>query len=352
MKVLHVINNLGSGGAEKMLIDFINYQKDNEIDVLLLVDNKISYSLPSEFNYKVLSKTNKRFSFIKLYKLYKFIRKNNYDIIHAHLFPTQYYVALVKLFLGNNIKIITTEHNTTNNRRKNWLFRQIDIFIYSIYDKIIFISEGVKEQFIKDFHKFKNKGIVIPNGINLTEYYKIKKQINSQKIKLLMVARFDKQKDHKTLIKALNLLDEKYTLSLAGKGENLEKIKNLVKKNHLENRVKFLGFVKDIKKIYQTHDIFILSSNWEGFGLVVIEAMAAGLPVIASNVAGLREIVSNSGILFEKGSPNELATKIKEIGEDVNARKKIIDVGKKHAQKYSVENLVKLTNKLYKEVLG
>jgi len=350
MKVLHVINNLGSGGAEKMLIDFVNIRKEAQIDVLLLMNDTVSYTLPHNFNYQVLSNSKRRFSILKMYKLYKYIKKNNYDIIHTHLFPTQYYAALVKLFLGRKIKIITTEHNTTNNRRKYWLFRQIDIFIYSIYDEIIFISEGVEEQFINDFSKFKNKGIVIHNGIDLTEHYKIQKEINTEKIKLLMVARFDKQKDHETLIKSLNLLDKKYTLSLAGEGENLEKIKNLVKKNHLENRVKFLGFVKDIKKVYQTHDIFILSSNWEGFGLVVVEAMAASLPVVASNVTGLKEVVGEAGLLFEKGNEKELAKKIKLLGENRIIREEYISKGKKQVKKYDIKMLAAETIKLYKQL--
>ncbi len=351
MKVLHVINNLGSGGAEKMLIDFINVRTDVHHDVLLLIDNKISYKLPDNFKYKILSKSDKRFSLLKIYQLYKYVKKNNYDVIHAHLFPTQYYVALVKLLLGKSIKIVTTEHNTTNKRRKYWLSKKIDKFIYNLYDKIIFISDGVKRQFLLDFPSLEHKGIVINNGINLESFFSTNTiKNNNKKIKLLMVARFDSQKDHETLIKAMNFLDEKYILSLAGEGVNLERIKNLVKKYNLENRVKFLGFVKDIEKIYQKHDIFILSSNWEGFGLVAIEAMASGLPVIASNVEGLKEVVGKAGLLFEKKNEKDLAEKIKFLGENTLIKEKYIKKGMIHAKNFDIKHLVSQTIKLYKQL--
>lgn len=352
MKVLHVINNLGSGGAESMLINFFKELKttDGIFEILLLVDDKIAYNVPNNITISKLSKSNKRFSFIKLWQLYKFIKINNFDLVHSHLFPSQYYVAFIKLFFIKKLKIITTEHSTSNSRQKNIFFRLIDKNIYKLYDKIIFISNGVAQSFQKIYPKQALKGVVINNGIPLGKFKPAKKISDKSDIfKIIMVARFSKQKDHETLLKALKLLSNNYTLTLVGEGKKLAKIKKLSKSLNIEDRVHFLGFRDDVAKLYQEHDIFVLSSFWEGFGLVVVEAMASGLPIIASNVTGLKEVVRNTGFLFEQGNEKKLAKHIKYIATKEAIKKELIRKGIEKSKLYSIEKLVSETLNLYKK---
>jgi len=351
MKVLHVINNLGSGGAESMLLNFFKeLNGDNYFEILLLVDSKMAYDIPNNINIKILSKSNKRYSLKKLIALYKYIKKNKFTIVHSHLFPSQYYVFLVKLILGSKIKIVTTEHNTTNKRRNYWLLKQIDRIIYYSYDKIIFISNGVKNQFIKDFGYKKFKTIVLPNGIPLDKFYPKITKINSKKTNIIMVARFDNQKDHDTLLKAMSYLDNDYVLNLAGIGTNKENIQKLVCHLGLENRVNFLGFRNDIANLYREHDIFVLSSNWEGFGLVVVEAMASGIPVITTNIEGVNEIVKNHGLLFSPKDAKELAKHVKNISKDDELRNNLIKNGIKRAKYFDIKTLVSNTLIMYKKL--
>jgi glycosyltransferase involved in cell wall biosynthesis len=355
MKVLHVINNLGSGGAESMLINFFKQlpSSSDVYEILLLVDDTISFKkLPSHIKITTLSKSKKRYSLKKTFSLYHFIKKGSFDVIHAHLFPSQYYVFFIKLFFNENLKIITTEHNTTNSRRRYWLLRLIDNFIYSKYDKIIFISQGVKKQFSKDYPMHINKGIIITNGIPLDQYFPKKNTEDySKEIKIIMVASFSKQKDHETLIKAMCLLSDRHTLSLVGEGKRINEMKVLTKSLNIEKRVKFLGFRNDIAKLYRKHDIFVLSSHWEGFGLVAAEAMASGLPVIASKVDGLKEIVDGAGLLFETGNKEELALQINKISNNKELKKNLIKEGLKRAITYDIKNLVINTLHLYKEII-
>lgn len=352
MKILHVINNLGSGGAERMLINFFKELKkeDGYFEILLLIDNTISYkNIPPHIKITILSNSKKRISLKKAITLYRYIKNNSFDVVHSHLFPSQYYLSIIKLFLNKKIKLVTTEHNTTNSRRKFWLLKQIDKIVYTNYDKIIFISNGVKEQFNKDYPRLTKKGIIINNGIPLLDFFPSDK-ISPKKTNIIMVARFSGQKDHNTLVKAMSLLDNQFTLSLVGEGEDLDKIKALTKELKLEKRVHFLGFRNDIAKLYRNHDIFVLSSNWEGFGLVAAEAMASGLPVIASNVNGLREVVQDTGLLFEQKNEKELAKLINKIATDETLSKKLITRGLETAKKYDIKKLVNTTISLYKNI--
>lgn len=351
MKVLHIINNLGSGGAESMLVNFLkNLKGKANIDLLLVVDDKIAYDLPENTKLIALQPYGKRYSLLKLYKILKLIRKEKYDIVHTHLFPTQYYPTVIKFLLPKKTKLVTSEHNTTNKRRRFFITRIIDRFVYALYDHIIFISEGVKKQFEKDFHFKKFKGSVINNGIPLENFKPMSKYKNRDKIKLLMVARFGKQKDHITLLKAFALLDDDYELSLVGEGEQLEKIKNYVNKHRLNERVHFLGFQKNIAAIYSEHDIFILSSNWEGFGLVAAEAMASRLPVVASDVEGLNEVVKGAGILFPPKDYKQLAYEIKRVAKDKKLYNELVNKGLSRAKEYDIKTLVERTLMLYKHL--
>jgi glycosyltransferase involved in cell wall biosynthesis len=354
MKVLHVINNLGSGGAESMLINFFKELKnsDDYFEILLLVDDVISYeNIPSHIKITTLTNSNKKYSIKKIIALYHYVKNNSFDIIHSHLFPTQYYVFFVKVILGDKIKIVTTEHNTTNKRRNYWLLKQIDKLIYNKYDRIIFISKGVQNQFKKDYPNLIGKGVIINNGIPLNDFYPSNiVKINTNTINLIMVASFSKQKDHYTLIKAMSILDKNYTLSLVGEGKNSTKIKTLVKTLNLDERVHFLGFRNDIAHLYRNHDIFVLSSHWEGFGLVVVEAMASGLPVIASNVEGVNEIVKNNGLLFHPKDAKELANHIKNISKDEKLRNNIIKKGLERAKDFDIKTLVTNSLTMYKKL--
>jgi glycosyltransferase involved in cell wall biosynthesis len=352
-----VINNLGSGGAESMLINLVKElnkikNKEDVFEILLLTDNKISYTIPDGIKIHILSNSSNRFSLRKFKALCKFIKKNKYDIIHSHLFPTQYYVAICKKLTFNKPKIITTEHNTTNKRRKYFITRWIDKFVYRLYDKIIFISKGTQKQFIKDYPSFNDKGIIINNGIPINQFTFIeKKNLNKSKIKLLMVARFNEQKDHYTLLNALKKLDSNIELSLVGEGNMKKEIQDYAKKLNIENRVHFLGFRKDVAKIYNEHDIFVLSSNWEGFGLVVIEAMASGLPVVASNVSGLKEVTEGAGLLFEKGNAEDLANNIQSLIKNNDLRLQLISKGKERANEYDIKKLTLESLNLYSKML-
>ena len=122
-----------------------------------------------------------------------------------------------------------------------------------------------------------------------------------------MVGRFSEQKDQITLIKAMKYLPKNYKLLLVGEGNLRNICEEEVIKLNLKQRVIFLGVRKDIENIFKTSHIAVLSSKWEGFGLVAVEAMATGLEVIGTNVDGLREVINNQENLFNVGDYKKLA---------------------------------------------
>ncbi|WBX74137.1 glycosyltransferase [Tenacibaculum pacificus] len=359
MKILQIINSLETGGAEKLMVDSVPvYSKQVEfIDVLLLKDSNTKFreKLQSK-NIKVTSLTKgSLYNPLLFFKIIPFFKK--YDVIHAHLFPTLYWVVLAKLISFSKISIVYTEHSTNNKRRDNVIFKLIDKFIYAKLSKIGCISEGTFTN-LEEHIGTSEKLSVITNGIVLEDF-------NNQQVKqkaltydffskedfvLIQVSSFREQKDQKTLIKSLQLLPKKVKLLLVGDGHLRKENEMLVKELDLIDRVKFLGNRYDIPELMNYADVDVLSSVYEGFGLVVVEGMAAGKPVIASNVSGVKEIVENSGLLFEVGNEKELSKKIQFLMNENNYNE-IADKCYLRAQDYSIKKMVDNYIKIYKSCI-
>ena len=165
----------------------------------------------------------------------KYIDDGKFDIVHSHLFPTQYWVALSKFFIKDKkVKFVTTEHSTNNRRRGKPYFRFVEKFIYSKYDSIVSITEKAQNNLVdwlcsdrKPLKKYK----VIENGINLEKFInavpyrkcEINKEFNENTKLICMVGRFAEPKDQPTLIRAISKLSSDIHLLLVGEGPLIER---------------------------------------------------------------------------------------------------------------------------------
>ena len=367
MKVLHIINNLGSGGAEKLLEDLIplmNKMENVEADILLLTDEKnVFYDSLINKGVKVdVVKYRNMYDIRNIFEIKKHIVDGDYDIVHTHTFPTQYWVALSRMFIENKkVKFITTEHSTHNRRREKFYFRYIDKLIYSQYDSIISITEKTRDNlidWIDPKHKKIDKHVVIENGVDITKIkaalpYKKNELINgiTENTKLIcMVGRFSEAKDQPTLIRAVSKLSRDIHLILVGEGPLISDNKKLAEELGISDRVHFLGFRQDIPRILKTVDIVVLSSHWEGLSLASIEGLASGKPFIASKVPGLEEIVEGHGVLFEKGNYNQLCEIITSLLNDSKIYNETAKSCVQQSKKYELKNTVISLWKLYKKI--
>lgn len=362
MKVLHVINSLATGGAEKLLLDSLPIFREQGLTVDLLLINGTEYPFLTELNKRfdgtitILSKSSFVYNPLHIIKIQKYLR--GYDIVHVHLFPALYLVAFAKI--AYNLKVITlyTEHNTNNKRRDKKIFNFFDKLAYASFLKIITIADEVdinlkKYLDLKDTSKFK----LINNGVDCEMYhsaipYPKDDFFNEGDIILIQVSSFREQKDQKTLIKAIATLPDQYKLLLVGTGPLEKQCKDLATHLALDARIKFLGIRMDVPRLLKTADVTVLSSHHEGLSLSSIEAMASGKPFIASNVPGLREIVKGAGLLFEEGDEQELAANIEKIMSDEDyynlISKKCVERANSFDLKKMVTNYAKLYNNVFK----
>lgn len=362
MKILQIINSLGTGGAEKLLLDTIPlYHKAGiEMDILLLWDNDFPFTKKLKelncCNIYILKQSN---NFKDIYSLSHILRIRKiikeYDIAHVHLFPAQYFVAVANMGVGK--KMIFTEHNTTNNRIKNKKYKLIEKGCYAQYNKLTCISNEIFDIY-NQYLGIGNKSVVIQNGVDLDKiknaypYGKmdIDKSIEETDILLLQVSAFRIQKDQDSLIKALYNLPKHYKLLLVGDGERRPELEQLVKKLHLDNRVYFLGQRMDVAELLKSVDIVVLASHFEGLSLASVEGLASGKPFIASDVPGLHEVVKDAGILFKDGDEKELSDIILKLGKDPSFAKETAQKGEKRSKEYDIKKMVKKHIEMYKSI--
>ncbi|NLN74591.1 MAG: glycosyltransferase family 4 protein [Bacteroidales bacterium] len=211
------------------------------------------------------------------------------DLTHLHVF----YSGGAAIWLKNQYKIpyIVTEHFSVFAR--NLLRKSEENFARKVYENAsarIAVSMAFRD-LLSD--KFQLDFEYIPNLVNLEKFYcKRKKRDKKQ---LVAVGKLDFNKNHSMLIDALKLLPENICLSIVGDGNMQNSLNKQTKILGLEKRVKFLGSLgnEELPDIYQKSDIFVLPSRYETFGIVLIEAMACGLPVVATRCQGAESIVTD-----------------------------------------------------------
>jgi glycosyltransferase involved in cell wall biosynthesis len=292
-----------------------------------------------------------------IFKIIPYLKK--YTIAHVHLFPSLYFVALSKLFFLLKVKLIFTEHSTSNRRIESFFFKPLDSFIYKKYAKIVCITEDIKNVLKRYIDLTDDKLLVIENGVDIKKieiakpmqnFNDLFKGIKKEDKLLIQVSSFHKPKDQLTVIKSLLLLPKYVKLILVGSGVDLKLSLDLVANLNLNKRVFFLGNRSDIPNLLKTADIVVLSSKYEGLSLSSIEAMASGRPFIASTVPGLKEVVEGAGILFEQGDSEQLAKEILKLLNNKNLYNKIVKTCLERAKQFDISIMVDNHIKLYNEI--
>ncbi len=352
MKVLLVINGLGYGGAERLVFNFVSYSRNehSELEVeicTLLYLGDLGKKL-QKMGITVHNLSCKKWDVLKIvWKLYNLVSKGEYDIVHVHLFPTLYYVSIIRRLITKPIYIYT-EHSTWNRRRKYFLLKLMDAFAYKAYDYIVANSDDTKKALVSWLPFTAQKTEVIENAIppvkSLKHQYSISKPAS-----LLFVGRLVAAKGVDVAIDAVRLLEKqgiRVKLTVVGDGPERAKLERQSKGLN----VRFLGYQSNPTEIMAEHDILIIPSRWEGFGLVAIEGMSVGIPVIASCVPGLTRVIQDgkTGLLFPPEDKKALAAAIKRLLIDKNLREQIGRNGRNESSKiWSMSRFVRETVKLY-----
>ena len=349
MKVLHIINSFDIGGAEKLLYNYIleTNSKCNSIAI---------FKSSNSFLYKELTKREIKFIYMcdknpisKFIRLVKDIRNEKYDVVHAHLFPSNYYAAIASLFCKKS-KFIFTEHSVTNRRRKYKIFKFIERIIYRQFDGIIACSEDVKSSLLRWLEENINV-YTINNGVK-----EIKKIDANKEYDLITIASLRSNvKGIDILLKELSYIKDDFNNAIII-GDGVEKDNLLILRDALglDNKVSFLGIRDDIGSMLSKSKIFVMSSRNEGFPLALLEAMSAKIPIIASNVSDIPKIIrsNENGVLVDINKKGELSRAIKCLLKNGDMRIRLGEYAyKTYKNNYNIEIYCKNIKNFYECII-
>ena len=358
-KVIHVIPSPCGGGAELLVRELT--KKTNELGInckAIYFNNwsECSKTINLSNDEQILNLNYRNpLAMLKLRKLFKLeLIGHSSLIVHAHLTAPFFFVPLA--CIGLPVKLVFTEHGTTNKRRNFPIFKYLERVFYNCYDSIIAISEGSKHSLLNWLGlAISRKVIKIYNGSRFF-LYKERNQL-SKCIKFLSVGTLSQEKGFDRAIKILsNLKDIDWQYEIIGEGPSRPELENLIISLGLQDKVDLFGWSSNLEEKYHNADIQLIPSRTEGFGLVAIEGMSTGLPIIASDTVGLNEVVSISNdSCFLVKDPNNIDEWVNKIKICINKLEKdLAHISKEsymHSQKFSLEKMTKSYIDLYKEVL-
>lgn len=363
MKILFIITRGDSiGGAQIHLKDIAKKLKDEGHDVIVLYGKEGSFSdMLNSLGIKnrVIDNLVREIDPVKdvkaLRNIIQEIKEIKPDIIALHSSK----VGMLGRVAARISKtpVVFTAHGWAFtegiNPKRRVLYSLIEKLAALLSDRIITVSKYDKKLALLKGVGSDKKIIAIQNGMNdINKDLLATPEISPPNI--IMVARFQEQKDHLGLIRALNeLRDLDWKLQLVGEdGGLMQKAKDLVAKLELDKRIFFLGNRIDVNELLSKSQIFVLTSFWEGFPLTIIEAMRAGLPVIASNVGGVSEAVINNKTGFVVNDYFELKNNLKNLIESSGKRELFGRNGRKlYEDSLTFEHMYNKTIKVYNEVL-
>lgn len=340
-KVAIVSNSLGKGGAERFaaLLTFMLKKSDFEVHSII-VNNVVDYSFTGTL-FNLEKESSNSFSFSRKIKkgilLRRYLTQNNIDIVIDSRTRNVLLRELITRFIYRNQKIYYIVHsfNFKNYFPDSKFWARV---IYKNVAALICVSKAIEEK-VNELFELQNT-ITIYNPFFIPNEEIKKGNLETQKV-ILFFGRFDqKVKNFSLLLEAFSqseVFSKEYKLHLMGEGNDLNFIKQKIKSLNLENYVEIFPFKNNPYAKIQEVKFTILTSNYEGFPLSVVESLALGTPVVAVDCnSGPREIVTNevNGLLVENHNVKELAKAIRRFAED----DKLYDFCKNNASK-SVENL-------------
>ena len=364
MNILYLTNHLNIGGISSYVLTLASGMRKRGHNVYMassgggllcrFTTEGITYipipiKTKSEVSYKVL---------ISKFKLLKYIKEDNIDIIHANSRVTQVLSFLIQRACGT--PYVSTCHGFFKKR----FFRKI----FPCWgNKVIAISESVKEHLIEDFKVNERDIRVIHNGIDVNKFREQRIEDREQRKKDLglgdgpvvgIVARLSEEKGHGYLIKAMEAVIARIPraqLVIVGEGRMREELVNLTKTAGLEKSIFFLPSVMDTQEVLSGMDLFVLPSLKEGLGLALMEAMACGLCVIGSGVGGIKSLIQDkyNGLLIRPADTQELSRAILELLQNPAQAKSLGANARVFIkQNFSKERMISETEEVYSECLS
>lgn len=319
MRILLSITSLGVGGAERLVTGLADCFSAAGHEVVLVYFHGEAELRPDDSRVKLVNLQMRRSPvgvLAAMWRLRRLVREFRPDVVNSHLVHANILTRLLRL-VTPVLRLVSSAHNTNEEGRGRML-------AYRLTDRLADISTNVSKGAVAVFEQHRavppGRMFAIYNGIDTQSFAfddtarrRVREELGVDESTplLLAVGRLWEAKDYPNLLRAFARLETGPVLPrllIVGDGPLKSELTELAKTLVVADRVMFLGVRHDVPALMSAGDLFVLSSAWEGFGLVVAEAMACGLVPVATDCGGVREVIGDSGYLVPSHDSNALAT--------------------------------------------
>jgi glycosyltransferase involved in cell wall biosynthesis len=370
IKIMHVYKSFNVyNGLIEILMILIRHINHDKYEISICVNEYEESNYGKEFEklggkiYNLNIRPHLYNETVTFFKLIEKIKEVKPDIVQTHVLKANLIGVLAAKMAGVK-KIIATEMTlkdiaeTGIKRFRDKLIHPLSALVINRCSMFMVTSESIKDEWNKCIHPEKIHVVYPPFNINKYNVLTNNRIYRDNSVKKVgFVGRLSKEKSVDTLINAFEIIRKKKTdveLLIVGQGSEKNMLINMTVKKGLEKHIHFSGYQENVFHFLNQMDILVLPSRTEGCPMVIIEAMASGLPIVATNVGGNVELVlhNETGFLTPVNNALKMSEYIIYLLEHVEIAKKMGELGKKKAfEKYHPTIFVNEIEKLYNQVI-
>jgi len=371
LRVLHVVNDLHLGGAQRMVgsqaVALHHAGFDVRVASLELVAGG---PLADEIEadgvrvHRLRSPGEPRL--LALSRLPSLMRVFGPDLVHTHLAAAGITGRLLARRAGVG-RVVSTLHNLSDwQERRAHPLRLLDRRTLPLADAVVAVSDVVRSAFVRACPRLAARAVTIRNGVDLAAFARTRTLrglarpafgLEAEDLVVAVVARLDRRKGLDVLVEALRLAVARgapLRLLVAGDGPERASLDSLARARGVASRIHWLGHQSDVRPCLAAADVLASPSRTEGLGVAVIEALAAGVPVLAARVGGLPEVLEGAscGLLLPPDDPAGWAAALVALAADRGTLARMAAAAPAHAARFSIEASSHALERLYDGLLG
>jgi len=358
----------GVGGigrySQNLLTELLKLESDNQYTAIITDKDEAEFTLKAANLTKLIVPVD-YYSYKEQYNLFRIFNRHRFDLMHfSHFSHPILYRRPFVVTVHDLIQWTIPTGGQGKSPIRRWAY-SLAIKDCRRAKRIIVPSQSTKKDLIEIFKFPPQKIVVIPEGAQAEfrvhsqrEIVNVKERLKLPERYLLFVSRWSRYKGLDLLLKVYEELSSEYRdlgLVICGRAaENEPAIASLITQAQAENpKIVTPGFVSDeeLSAIYSAASIYVHPSQYEGFGIMILEAFATGTPVITTNVSSLPEVVGDAGLLVAPNNSGQLKEAIKKVLDDRQFAEQLITKGLERVKKYSWTKMAKDTLAVYQEVL-
>lgn len=363
--ILHAIDTGGPGGAETVFLRLAGGLSASRYKPAVAVngDRWLAGEVRRLGLEPYILNARGRLSPRYLLQLIRIIRRHRIDIVQSHLFGSNVYCSLAGLIC--RVPVFSTFHGDVDVNPDDKLVRLKFRLIRAGSRKMIFVSEQLKKAFVNRFDLPPAQCVAICNGVPMADFAKTERRalrdelgLGEDDILVGAIGNIRPAKSYETFISAAARLageSPRYKFVIAGQGGNeLEsRLRRQAEAQGVSDRLFFLGFRTDTRRILSGLDVFVQSSTSEGFSIAIVEAMACSLPVVATRSGGPEEILTHErdALMVDTEAPEQLAAAVERLAADPDLARQLAERARVRAEStYSLEAMLGAYESLYEAV--